>query len=165
MRAAARRAADAAMRRHDPARGAADGRDGAAADAADPLAGLRVLVVDDAAVMRGTIAGVLKRAGARVRAFEDPLEALAAIEGDPAAWDLLVTDHDMPQMSGSELAFAARIAAPDMPMLLCTGLPDWHGRPGRDTALFDALVGKPVDGAALLSGVRAALGRRAAAEA
>jgi CheY-like chemotaxis protein len=148
-------------------------RSGSSRDGADPaetpgagpgqLEGLAIMVVDDAATMRRTIAGVLRRAGAQVRVFEDPHEALAAIRGDPQAWSLLVTDHDMPQMTGSELARAVRAAAPALPVLLCTALPDWHGRDRGDGALFDALVAKPARRDCLLSGARAALQRRAAA--
>jgi CheY-like chemotaxis protein len=133
--------------------------------AACPLQGLAILVVDDVAAIRRSLAGVLRRAGALVRAFEDPHDALAAIIGDPDGWGLLVTDHDMPQMTGSELARAARAVAPSLPVLLCTALPDWHGHDRRDGALFDALVGKPARPEAILSGARAALDRRAAARA
>jgi CheY-like chemotaxis protein len=152
------------MSRPEPVRETADRTDAAAIPGGcRRLSGLAVLVVDDVAAMRRTIAGVFARAGARVRAFEDPQEALAAIQGDPGAWGLLVTDHDMPQMTGSELARAARIAAPTLPVLLCTALPDWHAQHGSDGPLFDALVGKPAKPETLLSGARAALDRRAAA--
>jgi CheY-like chemotaxis protein len=152
------------MSRPDSAREAVDRADASATSMpSGRLDGLAILVVDDVAAMRGAIAGVFSRAGARVLVFDDPVEALAAIQGDPEAWALLVTDHDMPQMTGSELARAARIAAPALPVMLCTALPDWHGQHGADGPLFDALVGKPARPDALLSGARAALDRRAAA--
>lgn len=151
------------MHHRGPLREAADRPEAGGSDAASgPLAGLSILVVDDVAAIRRSIAGILRRAGARVQAVEDPHEALAAIQGDPNSWALLVTDHDMPQMTGSELARAVRAAAPALPVLLCTALPDWHGQNCGDGSLFDALVGKPARPACLLSGARAALDRRAA---
>lgn len=151
------------MNQREPVREAVDRPAATAPDGtASPVEGLAILVVDDIAAMRRSIAGVFSRAGARVRVFEDPHEALAAIQDEPDAWSLLVTDHDMPQMTGSELARAARIAAPALPVLLCTALPDWHAEQRSDIPLFDAVVGKPAKPACLLSGARAALDRRAA---
>ena len=35
--------------------------------------------------------------------------------------DLLITDYSMPKMNGAELASAARVLRPDLPILLATG--------------------------------------------
>lgn len=122
------------------------------------LDGLAVLVVDDAAPVLQTLAEILERAGAEVGACEDPADALEAIAEDPEAWALLVTDYDMPDMTGAELARAARAVAPFLPVVLCTALPDRLAA-GRDE--FDAVVGKPVTPEALLEAAGAALARRA----
>jgi signal transduction histidine kinase len=137
----------------------------AAAAAAEPcpaagparLDGLAVLVVDDAAPVLRTLAEVLERAGAEVGACEDPADALEAIAEDPDAWALLVTDYDMPGMTGAELARAARAAAPLLPVVLCTALPD---RLSAERSEFDAVVGKPVTPEALLEAAGSALARR-----
>ncbi len=125
------------------------------------LAGETVLVAEDAGPVLGVITAILERAGAEVGGCEDPRDALAALEEDPGAWSLLVTDYDMPGLTGAELAEAARRAAPDLPILLCSALPDWRGRAGKG-ALFDAAIGKPVEEAALLDAAHRAIARRRA---
>jgi FixJ family two-component response regulator len=39
----------------------------------------------------------------------------------PDAFDVVVTDQTMPQMTGQELARKVHEARPDMPIVLCTG--------------------------------------------
>ena len=47
-------------------------------------------------------------------------EALGCVEsGEPL--DMLVTDHAMPQMTGTQLAEAVRVLKPDLPILLVSG--------------------------------------------
>ena len=64
---------------------------------------LRILYADDFPELRELIAFSLTRSGHSVACAEDGLKAWAAISPNPAAYDLVITDHDMPQMSGLEL--------------------------------------------------------------
>jgi CheY-like chemotaxis protein len=81
----------------------------------------RILVVDDEESIR-TIAGKwLKEAGYAVAIYATAQEALGALERDPAAWDLLLTDMTMPGMNGMELAKRAMELRPDFPVVLCCG--------------------------------------------
>jgi CheY-like chemotaxis protein len=158
----------------DPTAGRGDGARGPApaARAPDPAAprdagdgslrfdGCAVLVVDDCAPALRVVAEAFGRAGAAVRPCDHPAEALSAIERDPAAWALLVTDFDMPGMTGADLARVARACAPRLAVVLCSAAPDWDAGDGEP---FDAVVRKPADCDALLTAARAALRRRAAA--
>jgi signal transduction histidine kinase/ActR/RegA family two-component response regulator len=83
--------------------------------------GERIIFVDDQAAMAEVGARRLRGLGYEVAAFTDGAAALAALADDPAAWDLLVTDHSMPSMSGLELAQAATQLRPDLPVLMMTG--------------------------------------------
>jgi CheY-like chemotaxis protein len=47
-------------------------------------------------------------------------EALRILEKDTVI-DLMITDFSMPQMTGAELAVAARKLRPELPILLATG--------------------------------------------
>lgn len=40
---------------------------------------------------------------------------------DPTAFDLLITDLTMPQVTGAELATQALAVRPDLPIIMCTG--------------------------------------------
>ena len=64
---------------------------------------LRVLVVDDEAALRKVTSRILEKNGHQVHAVADAAEALAEIEKDPLAFDVVLTDIVMPHMSGIEL--------------------------------------------------------------
>ena len=83
--------------------------------------GERILLVDDQPAMADVGARRLRSLGYVVTACTDAAEALAALEADPASWDVLVTDYSMPAMSGLELAWTVTRRRPDLPVLMLTG--------------------------------------------
>lgn len=83
--------------------------------------GQRILYLDDDEVLRLTVAALLERQGYRVETHADPEAALAAVAATPAAIDLVVTDYNMPQMSGLAVARAVRQLHPALPVLIVTG--------------------------------------------
>ena len=83
--------------------------------------GEHVLCVDDDPAMVLMVDGLLRRAGYRVSTFEQPAAALARVQADPGAFDLVVTDYNMPEMNGMELASALARAAPRLPVIVTSG--------------------------------------------
>ena len=68
---------------------------------------MKILVVDDSSIMRKIVTRTLRQAGFGGHAIEEAengKEALAKIEAD--APDLVLTDWNMPEMTGIELAQA-----------------------------------------------------------
>jgi CheY-like chemotaxis protein len=61
---------------------------------------MRIVIVDDQPGLADTFALCLQQAGYSVIAFSDPTQALKVIQPT----DMLITDYQMPQMSGLELA-------------------------------------------------------------
>lgn len=118
------------------------------------LEGRTILVVDDQNDLLDVIAAMLEAAGAEVAPTTEPADVLAAVEGDPAAWDLVITDFDMPGVNGAELATALHAVAPRLPVILVTALAGVSGRAG---ALFDAVLPKPVDRQALVMAAETAI--------
>jgi DNA-binding NtrC family response regulator len=49
---------------------------------------------------------------------------LAAFQINPQAFDLVITDQTMPQMTGMALIDQLRSIRPDVPIILCTGYSD-----------------------------------------
>jgi CheY-like chemotaxis protein len=91
-------------------------------DAATPRgSGQRVLCVDDDPAMVLMVDGLLQRAGYEVTAFEQAAAALAAVRDHPAAFDIVVTDFNMPEMNGMELAQALSVVAPRLPVIITSG--------------------------------------------
>ena len=103
-------------------------------DGSADLSGRLILICDDNLGVAETHAALLESAGAEIAVVDDPRDALEALIEDPEAWDALLTDFDMPEMSGGELAKAVRDARPDLPIVLCTAY-DLHQR---SSATFDA---------------------------
>lgn len=79
-----------------------------------------VLVVDDSAVDRRYVGGVLARDGRfQVEYAEDGAQALARMR--QACPDVVVTDLQMPNRNGLELVTAVRMHHPGVPVILMTG--------------------------------------------
>lgn len=72
----------------------------------------RVLVVDDAALVRLFYRDVLEQAGFEVHEALNGIEGLEAVLGEP--FDLLVVDVNMPQMDG--LTFIANVRRQALPI-------------------------------------------------
>ena len=88
--------------------------------AVDPLlAGRRILIADDEAIIRETISDVLTKNGALTVMARDGTEAVGMIQVQH--FDLVVSDIKMPHKSGYEVFAAARAANPDCPVILITG--------------------------------------------
>jgi two-component system chemotaxis sensor kinase CheA len=88
----------------------------------EPAGPPRVLVVDDAVTTRAMERGLLELAGYRVEVAVDGVEAWTALKSD--AFDLVVSDVDMPRMDGFELTARIRADAglADLPVVLVSAL-------------------------------------------
>jgi len=118
------------------------------------LDGVQVLVVDDEEEVCAVLGAMLEAAGAEVATATDPRDALDAITGDPTHWHALITDHDMPHMTGSTLAKSIHAQAPDLPVILVSALPDAASDERR---WFSEILQKPVDAKQLVSVVAKAV--------
>ncbi len=83
--------------------------------------GGRVLCVDDEPANVSLMVTLLRSLGYSPRGAASPRAALAMIEAEPAGYVALVTDLSMPEMSGLDLARAARILRDDLPVVVCSG--------------------------------------------
>ncbi|MGD0657032.1 MAG: response regulator [Syntrophorhabdales bacterium] len=63
----------------------------------------------------------LEEPGYAVTVKKSSLDALLAVKEDPFAFDLIITDQTMPEMTGLDLAREVLALRPDMPIILCTG--------------------------------------------
>jgi PAS domain S-box-containing protein len=84
-------------------------------------AGRRVLYVDDEDSMVLLVRRLLDRLGYRTEGASSVDDALERLRAEPGAFDVLVTDYNMPVRTGLDLAVAARTLAPDLPVLITSG--------------------------------------------
>jgi len=68
----------------------------------------RILYADDMQELRDMVQITLSRAGHSVECAADGLLAWKRIVADPGAFDLVITDHQMPNMNGLELVTRLR---------------------------------------------------------
>jgi DNA-binding response OmpR family regulator len=83
-----------------------------------------VLLIDDNAVQAATRQTILKRAGYFVIAALNPRRALDQFQNErfPEKIGLVITDHVMPEMSGSQFVRELRVTHPTVPVLVISGL-------------------------------------------
>ena len=113
---------------------------------------VRVLVVDDEAMILRVVSAILRRAGFEVQTAENATHAWQLLDEASDTVDLVLTDVVMRDLSGTVLAARCREKRPDLPILFMTGRRDLVDLPG------PTLV-KPFAAANLLESVRQALGR------
>ena len=98
----------------------------------------RILLIDDQAEVRETIRMVLELDEHIVVEAANGREGLALFA--PEAFDLVITDYAMPEMTGDQLARRIKDLAPWQAVLMVTGSPVGHK--GFDNAA-DAILPKP----------------------
>lgn len=79
-----------------------------------------ILLVDDEASIRNLLLEVLERAGHRVTAVATVEEALSVVRSDCP--QLVITDLQLEESDGIELAEQVKALAPQVPILLLTGI-------------------------------------------
>jgi two-component system, chemotaxis family, sensor kinase CheA len=121
----------------------------------------RVLVVEDSLTIRELQRSILEAAGYRVQTARDGRDALTYINGDGAI-DLVVTDVEMPEMTGIELTEAIRAHATRsaLPVVIVTSLGDADDRQrGIDAGADAYMVKRSFDQHDLLETVERLVGR------
>ena len=80
-----------------------------------------ILYVDDEEALVMLVSRTLRRLGYRVTGRSNPVEALEQFRGNPAAFDAVVTDLAMPQLSGFDLASQLLAVRPNIPIIMTSG--------------------------------------------
>lgn len=86
-----------------------------------PLGDERILFIDDEEMLAEMGSKMLQGLGYEVTVASGSREALDIFISNPEAFDLVITDQTMPNLSGGELAIELLKSRPDIPIILCTG--------------------------------------------
>jgi DNA-binding response OmpR family regulator len=81
-----------------------------------------ILIIDDEAGLRQTLARILQRAGFEVTTAASGLEGLRMLDQHP--FDLIYLDIRMPEMNGLDALKTIHEIYPDLPVILFTAQPD-----------------------------------------
>jgi signal transduction histidine kinase len=122
-----------------------------------PSGSEHILIVDDETMLLDMMKKVLEQLGYNVTALSDSTEALENVLSAPDRYDLLITDMNMPHMSGLELAKAVKKERLDIPILLCTGYNEHINDEKMKSCGIQAMMMKPVGMQELAGTIRKAL--------
>ena len=114
-----------------------------------------IAIVDDDESVRTAVYGVLKSVGLKARSFASAEEFLRS--GHQSETACLITDIQMPGMSGLELQAALAEEDCRIPIIFITAYGDASTRTQAMRAGAVEFLGKPFDDEVLLESVRAAL--------
>jgi two-component system, cell cycle response regulator CpdR len=120
----------------------------------------RVLIADDEDSMRMLVARAVAMDGHETVTARDGADALEILNRDAGAFDLLLTDIQMPVMDGIALALTVARDFPDVTILLMTGFADQRERASGLNAIVHDVVTKPFSVADIRTAVADALAAR-----
>jgi CheY-like chemotaxis protein len=117
----------------------------------------RILLADDDAATRDLVRRALTGDGHDVIVTEDGGAALDQIKAKGAAFDLLISDVQMPVVDGIGLAAATKAARPGIAILLMTGFAGEIGSTAHLKPELKGIIAKPFTLEQIRSTVRAAI--------
>jgi CheY-like chemotaxis protein len=106
---------------------------------------LNILLAEDERSVAFSICFALKADGHKIEMVTDGEQALARLSAEPGAFDLLITDNNMPRMTGVELVRRLRNAAYDVKILVLSAHLSRENRAAYEALGVDGMMPKPFD--------------------
>jgi PAS domain S-box-containing protein len=103
-----------------------------------------ILLVDDEKSIIHLEKQMLKRLGYQTSGYTSSRVALAAFKTEPSRFDLVITDMNMPNMNGMQLAAEMIAIRQDIPIILCTGFSERINKENAAAMGIKGLLMKPV---------------------
>ncbi len=104
----------------------------------------RVLLVDDDKKVAFMVQHMLEKLGYQVTCYMSSPEALEAFKTSPDAFDLVVTDLTMPDLTGYQLSEKITDIRSDIPIILCTGFGEHINKKQYSLQGIKGFLNKPV---------------------
>jgi CheY-like chemotaxis protein len=105
--------------------------------------GLRLLIAEDEALIASVLSTLLKRDSHEVTLTSNGREAWEVFEKTPGAFDILLFDFNMPEVTGLELTRRVRASGYRGPILIMSGRIPEEDRQELAALGIDAIVDKP----------------------
>jgi len=120
----------------------------------------RILLIDDEPALAAAGKDLLQQLGYAVTASTRSSDGLKIFLSNPNAFDLILSDQTMPEITGINLAREILSIRPEIPVILCTGYSDQIEREAvQQLGIFEVLY-KPLSAEQLGNAVRQALDSR-----
>ena len=120
----------------------------------------KIMLVDDEPMILDVNSEMLQGFGYHVTAFSSSVDALRAFEKAPEAFDLIVTDMTMPEMTGAAMARKILQLKPETSVIIVTGHSDQIDRKKAAREGIAGFAYKPLSSAELLREIRRILQSR-----
>jgi CheY-like chemotaxis protein len=104
-----------------------DNSDQASSGESDENPMAKILLVDDEKSLVDVTGKILERKGYSVVSKTGSIDALEAFRTDPDSFDLVITDHKMPHMTGAQLAKELIGIKNNISIIMCTGFSETLG--------------------------------------
>ena len=128
-------------------------------DIAIPSGSEQILFVDDEDTSVEVVKEMLEEMGYSVVTKTNVLEALALFNENPDRFDLVITDKNMPHMTGFDFGKEILRIKPDVPVILYTGYPDLYDMDKAKEMGFRDLIKKPLLMCDMAEAIRCVLDR------
>lgn len=119
--------------------------------------GQHILVIDDERSITDVVGRMLRRMGYQTTLLNDGARALEVFTSSPDVFDMVITDHLMPRMTGITLAEKILEARANLPIILMTGLLDTKSTKMLKQVGIERFLLKPVTKDSLGNAVHLAL--------
>jgi CheY-like chemotaxis protein len=120
----------------------------------------RILVVDDDPQVRRMGKRVITQLGYEVVTAQSGKEALDLFEAAPLGYSVIITDYNMPKMTGLELASKLSARGNRVPVILMSGYGDKMTREKIETAGIRVFLQKPANKKQIDKAIRQALEKK-----
>ena len=121
------------------------------------LRGKMILVLDDDQAVTDVLQDYLERMGAEVAVCHAPEIAIECVAEAPGAWDVVITDYDMPGLTGGDVVDQIRAITPNLPIFVVTALAKRLNDHRITPDTVSAVLAKPLNLSKLASGLAKAL--------
>ncbi|MBF0377685.1 MAG: PAS domain S-box protein [Desulfamplus sp.] len=116
-----------------------------------------ILYVDDEKTIIDLSRDLLERLGYQVETRASAIDAIYAFQAAPQKYDLIISDINMPKMTGDEMIRQMKAIRPDIPIILCSGFSERLSPQTMEAIGINAVLMKPVIYADLAHTVRKVL--------
>lgn len=106
--------------------------------------GEHILLIDDEEAILSMESKILEHLGYRVTMHNSSIAGLEAFQSAPQAFDLIITDMTMPEMTGDKVAAIIKSIREDIPVILCTGFSDIISKEKIETLGIENILMKPI---------------------
>ncbi len=106
--------------------------------------GEHILVVDDEEMIAYLVQELLSSLGYAVTMTTSGKDGLEKFLAKPSAFDAVITDQTMPDVTGTQLAYEIKHIRPDLPVIICTGYSDILDEEKAAQLNIAAFLNKPI---------------------